>query len=135
MLENNRGMNFSKGLQMLCCSEVLMNDPFTPMLDMGLSEATCGLQYCTTYLFSFISVILCIFVFVGVIFTSSAVAAHLFLRALFFFHYSGGGHSHSHDHEGHGHAHAHEHAHAHSMEDLSVGLSILCECTLQMHVL
>jgi len=41
------------------------------------------------------------------------------------FFFSGGGHSHSHDHEGHDHAH--EHAHAHSLEDLSVGLSILCE--------
>jgi zinc transporter 7 len=38
-------------------------------------------------------------------------------------HAFGGGHSHSHDHEGHNHAH--EHAHAHSLEDLSVGLSIL----------
>ncbi|XP_021320918.1 IAA-alanine resistance protein 1 isoform X2 [Sorghum bicolor] len=38
-------------------------------------------------------------------------------------HAFGGGHSHSHDHEGHDHAH--EHAHAHSLEDLSVGLSIL----------
>jgi hypothetical protein len=58
MLENNRGMNFSKGLQMLCCSEMLMNDLFTPTLDMGLSQATCRLQYCTTYSlrFSFIVV-------------------------------------------------------------------------------
>lgn len=38
-------------------------------------------------------------------------------------HAFGGGHSHSHDHEDHDHAH--EHSHAHSLEDLSVGLSIL----------
>ncbi|KAM0836917.1 hypothetical protein ACQ4PT_062004 [Festuca glaucescens] len=38
-------------------------------------------------------------------------------------HAFGGGHSHSHDHEDH--AHAHEESHAHSLEDLSVGLSIL----------
>uniref|UniRef100_A0ACD5ZU37 Uncharacterized protein n=1 Tax=Avena sativa TaxID=4498 RepID=A0ACD5ZU37_AVESA len=38
-------------------------------------------------------------------------------------HAFGGGHSHSHGHEDHDHAH--EHSHAHSLEDLSVGLSIL----------
>lgn len=38
-------------------------------------------------------------------------------------HAFGGGHSHSHDHEDH--SHAHEHSHAHSLEDLSVGMSIL----------
>ncbi|XP_047073036.1 IAA-alanine resistance protein 1-like [Lolium rigidum] len=38
-------------------------------------------------------------------------------------HAFGGGHSHSHDHEDH--AHAHEESHAHSLEDLSVGMSIL----------
>nr|CAB3483212.1 unnamed protein product [Digitaria exilis] len=48
---------------------------------------------------------------------------HSFTLNLFSYHFSGGGHSHSHDHEGHNHAH--EHAHAHSLEDLSVGLSIL----------
>ncbi|KAJ1268799.1 hypothetical protein BS78_07G161500 [Paspalum vaginatum] len=40
-------------------------------------------------------------------------------------HAFGGGHSHSHSHGHEGHDHAHEHAHAHSLEDLSVGLSIL----------
>ncbi|KAM0837255.1 hypothetical protein ACQ4PT_061784 [Festuca glaucescens] len=40
-------------------------------------------------------------------------------------HAFGEGHSHSHDHEDHAHAHAHEESHAHSLEDLSVGLSIL----------
>ncbi|KAJ0435786.1 putative zinc/iron permease [Helianthus annuus] len=44
---------------------------------------------------------------------------------------SGGGHSHSHDnhmndsHEHSGHDHSHSHSHSHSIEDLSVGLSIL----------
>lgn len=47
----------------------------------------------------------------------------------------GGEHSHSHDHNisnvedhHHGHGHGHEHGHSHSLKDLSVGLSILCEC-------
>jgi hypothetical protein len=55
-------------------------------------------------------------------------------RPHFFYCCLGGGHSHSHDHEGHDHAHEHEHAHAHSLEDLSVGLSILCEYILNMYV-
>ncbi|KAJ0637871.1 putative zinc/iron permease [Helianthus annuus] len=44
-------------------------------------------------------------------------------------HAFGGGHSHSHDdsheHSGHDHSHSHSDSHSHSIEDLSVGLSIL----------
>lgn len=35
-----------------------------------------------------------------------------------------GGHSHDHDHAEHNH---HEVSHSHSLQDLSVGLSVLCE--------
>ncbi|KAK3121928.1 hypothetical protein QOZ80_8BG0662900 [Eleusine coracana subsp. coracana] len=55
------------------------------------------------------------------VFGAGAMLGDSFLHQLP--HAFGGGHSHSHDHEGHNHAH--EHAHAHSLEDLSVGLSIL----------
>ncbi|EES15112.1 hypothetical protein BDA96_07G164700 [Sorghum bicolor] len=55
------------------------------------------------------------------VFGAGAMLGDSFLHQLP--HAFGGGHSHSHDHEGHDHAH--EHAHAHSLEDLSVGLSIL----------
>ena len=58
-------------------------------------------------------------------FTSFTLGDPFSLCHILLFFFSGGGHSHSHDHEGHDHAH--EHAHAHSLEDLSVGLSILCE--------
>jgi hypothetical protein len=54
------------------------------------------------------------------------------LHVLFFYGYAGGGHSHSHDHEDH--AHAHDESHAHSLEDLSVGMSILCESTLHTYM-
>ncbi|CAO2163058.1 unnamed protein product [Urochloa humidicola] len=62
------------------------------------------------------------------VFGAGAMLGDSFLHQLP--HAFGGGHSHSHAHEGHGHAHeghdhAHEQAHAHSLEDLSVGLSIL----------
>ncbi|CAL5005802.1 unnamed protein product [Urochloa decumbens] len=55
------------------------------------------------------------------VFGAGAMLGDSFLHQLP--HAFGGGHSHSHDHEGHDHAH--EQAHAHSLEDLSVGLSIL----------
>ncbi|XP_066350924.1 IAA-alanine resistance protein 1-like isoform X2 [Miscanthus floridulus] len=56
------------------------------------------------------------------VFGAGAMLGDSFLHQLP--HAFGGGHSHSHhDHEGHDLAH--EHAHAHSLEDLSVGLSIL----------
>ncbi|XP_062195789.1 IAA-alanine resistance protein 1-like isoform X2 [Phragmites australis] len=55
------------------------------------------------------------------VFGAGAMLGDSFLHQLP--HAFGGGHSHSHDHEGHNHVH--EHAHAHSLEDLSVGLSIL----------
>lgn len=45
------------------------------------------------------------------------------LYLLFFL--AGGSHSHAHEH--HNHHHEHGHSHAHSLEDLSIGLSILCE--------
>ena len=39
---------------------------------------------------------------------------------------TGGGHSHAHDHHFHSEdSHSHSHSHAHSLEDLSIGLSIL----------
>ncbi|NP_001131198.1 Zinc transporter SLC39A7 precursor [Zea mays] len=57
------------------------------------------------------------------VFGAGAMLGDSFLHQLP--HAFGGGHSHSHDHEGHDHAHAHEHAHAHSLQDLSVGLSVL----------
>lgn len=39
---------------------------------------------------------------------------------------TGGGHSHAHDHHVHSEdSHSHSHSHAHSLEDLSIGLSIL----------
>ncbi|TVU05577.1 hypothetical protein EJB05_48744 [Eragrostis curvula] len=55
------------------------------------------------------------------VFGAGAMLGDSFLHQLP--HAFGGGHSHSHDHDGHDHAH--EPAHAHSLEDLSVGLSIL----------
>ncbi|CAM0871214.1 unnamed protein product [Alopecurus aequalis] len=55
------------------------------------------------------------------VFGAGAMLGDSFLHQLP--HAFGGGHSHSHDHEDHDHAH--EHSHAHSLEDLSVGLSIL----------
>ncbi|XP_062191890.1 IAA-alanine resistance protein 1-like [Phragmites australis] len=55
------------------------------------------------------------------VFGAGAMLGDSFLHQLP--HAFGGGHSHSHDHEDHNHSH--EHAHAHSLEDLSVGLSIL----------
>lgn len=55
------------------------------------------------------------------VFGAGAMLGDSFLHQLP--HAFGGGHSHSHDHEGHDHAH--EHAHAHSLQDLSVGLSVL----------
>ncbi|KAL6859104.1 hypothetical protein ACP4OV_018106 [Aristida adscensionis] len=55
------------------------------------------------------------------VFGAGAMLGDSFLHQLP--HAFGGGHSHSHDHDGHNHAH--EHAHAHTLEDLSVGLSIL----------
>ncbi|KAL6661288.1 hypothetical protein ACP70R_000672 [Stipagrostis hirtigluma subsp. patula] len=57
------------------------------------------------------------------VFGAGAMLGDSFLHQLP--HAFGGGHSHSHDHDGHNHAHAHAHEHAHSLEDLSVGLSIL----------
>ncbi|KAG8087431.1 hypothetical protein GUJ93_ZPchr0010g10097 [Zizania palustris] len=55
------------------------------------------------------------------VFGAGAMLGDSFLHQLP--HAFGGGHSHAHDHEDH--SHSHEHAHAHSLEDLSVGLSVL----------
>ncbi|XP_052165477.1 IAA-alanine resistance protein 1 [Oryza glaberrima] len=55
------------------------------------------------------------------IFGAGAMLGDSFLHQLP--HAFGGGHSHTHDHQNHNHSH--EHSHAHSLEDLSIGLSVL----------
>ncbi|KAF0899886.1 hypothetical protein E2562_025128, partial [Oryza meyeriana var. granulata] len=55
------------------------------------------------------------------VFGAGAMLGDSFLHQLP--HAFGGGHSHAHDHQNHNHSH--EHSHAHSLEDLSVGLSVL----------
>ncbi|KAM0961038.1 hypothetical protein ACFX2I_020364 [Malus domestica] len=63
------------------------------------------------------------------IFGAGAMLGDAFLHQLP--HALGGGHSDSHDHhEGHSHSHSHEHSHSHSLEDLSVGLSVLAGIVL-----
>ncbi|XP_008389136.2 IAA-alanine resistance protein 1-like isoform X1 [Malus domestica] len=63
------------------------------------------------------------------LFGAGAMLGDAFLHQLP--HAFGGGHSDSHDHhEGHSHSHLHEHSHSHSLDDLSVGLSILAGIVL-----
>ncbi|KAM0013990.1 putative zinc/iron permease [Helianthus debilis subsp. tardiflorus] len=61
------------------------------------------------------------------VFGAGAMLGDAFLHQLP--HAFGGGHSHAHDdsheHSGHDHSHSDSHSHSHSIEDLSVGLSIL----------
>ena len=48
--------------------------------------------------------------------------------------FTGGGHSHSHDHHDHSeHSYSHSHSHSHSLEDLSIGLSVLCKFLLDSY--
>lgn len=67
------------------------------------------------------------------LFGAGAMLGDAFLHQLP--HAFGGGHSHSHDHDSdhghdHDHDHGHSHSHSHSLEDLSVGLSILAGIVL-----
>ncbi|KAL5220471.1 hypothetical protein ABZP36_025184 [Zizania latifolia] len=102
--------------------------PETSALDLWLSAMGCSLLVSMASLVCL--VLLPVIFFQGkpsktmvdalAVFGAAAMLGDSFLHQLP--HAFGGGHSHAHDHEDHN---SHNHSHAHSLEDLSVGLSVL----------
>lgn len=121
----------SKNITVCCSSSIaLVSGPhlniFHTFYHIGSSVQCCCILHFSSISFCYLS-----YTRECTSFTSFALGSLFHAFNLFSYRFSGGGHSHSHDHEGHNHAH--EHAHAHSLEDLSVGLSILCEYIPDMY--